>query len=67
MAEPEAYEANALIKSKLDECTEELEDKLEAHVLAFSGDILPDADLFLRWRYSYEGLVQTLELGEVIS
>ncbi|MBN2316118.1 MAG: hypothetical protein JXM79_19480 [Sedimentisphaerales bacterium] len=48
MAEPEAYEANALIESKLNECAEALEDKLDADVLAFSGDILHNADLFIR-------------------
>ena len=48
MAEPETYEANALIESKLNECTEALENKLNADVLAFSGDILKNADLFIR-------------------
>ena len=48
MAEPEAYEANALIESKLNECIQALEEQLKADVLSFSGDILPNADLFIR-------------------
>ena len=54
MAEPETYEANALVESKLHECIRALETKLEADVLAFSGPIYANADLFIRdaieWR-----------------
>ena len=54
MAEPEAYEANALVESKLHDCIEALEKKLIADVLAFSGPIYTSADLVIRdaieWR-----------------
>jgi len=54
MAEPITSEANALIENRLNSCVEELEKKLNADVLAFSGSIYHRADLFLRdtveWR-----------------
>ncbi len=54
MAELEAYEANALVEQKLNECVDALEIKLNADVLAFSGAIYYGADLLIReaveWR-----------------
>ncbi len=48
MIEPDANEANALIASKLNEALEELEDKLDADIITFSGYIYYNADLFIR-------------------
>ncbi|MBN2210798.1 MAG: hypothetical protein JW709_05315 [Sedimentisphaerales bacterium] len=54
MKEPEAYEANALVELKLNECLGEIENYLNSDVLVFSGPIYSGADLFIRdaieWR-----------------
>jgi len=48
VAEPTPSEANALVEEKLNSCIEELEKKLDADVLSYSGYIYHRADLFLR-------------------
>ena len=54
MVEPDVGEANVLVENKLNTYAEELEKKLNADILAFSGYIYHRADLFLRntieWR-----------------
>jgi membrane-bound ClpP family serine protease len=48
MAKQAPTDANILVVAQLDQYLEALENKLDAHILTFSGNIYHNADLFIR-------------------